>query len=193
MAREHRIDRLGPAALLVASSEQLVIKTAAACTTQDVPQIEDLECRQVAPGVIRAAISPGAGTGAEVAAQRLLSLRGRLDIQGVASAIEWAAESTTTTNHWSESAGIALAVAGTSASPSGGAARMRSSRGSEQGSEHGALAGVSDDDLCREVIRRASDEDLAHELLRRARSKGIGPVDPQSDGTTATTSGFTAK
>ena len=94
MAGDRRDDRLklepgdvAPAALLVAGSEQLIIKVAA--PTQELLQIEGLSYQQVAPGVIRAAVALGAAVDAGEAGRRLLSLRGRLDRQSVASAIEW--------------------------------------------------------------------------------------------------------
>jgi hypothetical protein len=187
MAREHSSDRLEPAALLVAGSEQLVTKTAASGATRDLPQIEGLECRQVAPGVIRAAISPGAVATAEEAAQRLLRLRGRLDRLSVASAIEWAAESSAA-NRGSEAAGMDPTAGGSNVSLSTGTAPSRSSRGPDQRSEQASL----DDDHSREVLRQASDEDLAHEMLRRARNRGIGTAEPRSDATAATQAESTA-
>ena len=177
MAGDGRNERLklepgdvAPAALLVAGSEQLIIKVAA---TQELPRIEGLSYQQVAPGIIRAAVMSGAAVDPGEAARRLLSLRGRLDRQSVASAIEWPRGSTGATR-MSESA-----IADSSPVDGGGnictsdtAASLRPV--SEQGSPATALG----KDLSREVLRRASDEDLASELLRRATSRGIGTPDP---------------
>ena len=179
MAGDRRDDRLklepgdvAPAALLVAGSEQLIIKVAA--PTQELLQIEGLSYQQVAPGVIRAAVALGAAVDAGEAGRRLLSLRGRLDRQSVASAIEWPRGSTGATRT-SESA-----TADSSPVDGGGnictgdtAALLRS------GSEQCSPATVLDKDVSREVLRRASDEDLASELLRRATSRGIGAPDLQ--------------
>ena len=75
------------AALLVAATESLVRDAAAACSV--LPQIDAVECREVAPGVVRVTVNHKR----RAAVDALGQLRGRLDAKSVASAVEWVATS----------------------------------------------------------------------------------------------------
>jgi GTPase SAR1 family protein len=75
------------AALLVAGTERLVLDSAAACSV--LPCIDGVDCREVAPGVVRVS-----AVDKQAAADKLSQLRGRLDAKSVASAVEWAAAAT---------------------------------------------------------------------------------------------------
>ena len=177
-------------ALLVASTEQQVTDAAAACAL--FPQIEGLECRPVAPGVIRAAVT--AGTAEETAA-RLRDLRRRLDAQTVASAMEWSASASSDGggggNETAATSPVGATAGGTltngAATSETAAVSATATRAAAAGVRAETLAVVSDEDVTRELLRRAtpaaqmqllaetSDEDLAREMLRRATSRGIGP------------------
>ena len=152
--------RVSIAALLVAATEQLVADAAAACA--QLPQIEGLEYQEVAPGVIRAAVSSssstaGATTDQQVAAGAfaLDDLRKRLDAKSIATAVEWTAPTPRPNG---------------SLGPGGRVSDSEVLRPPEFRLS-GAVRASSAPAV---VLAEVSDEELAREMLRRATSRGLG-------------------
>lgn len=177
VAKTARVDggEVSAASLLVASEKALVADVAAACA--QLPQIEGLTYQEVAPGVIRAVAAPGGASTEQVAAGAfaLDDLRRRLDAKSIASAVEWTApnEAAVGGGRVSSSGIIRPAqvhthppfpLRGSSESIACGHRVFRLSSAGQGGAGRASS-------LPAEFLAEVSDEDLAREMLRRATSR----------------------